>query len=300
MEGPVRFELPGGVGTVIGALPDMSPLDTARFVTERLPALPSTALDLGPRDVVGPEGGARPAPRRVTDDLRLAAFVASVVGRDEPLVVAVTGPITLAHRLLAGRRGVAAAADDGAAVVVAVALEVIAALGRTAPEAQVVLVLDEADMTHSMHPAFPFGPARIEATIGAVVEALAPHAMMGVKVDGRADFAMLLRTGISVLAAPVDARLETAAAEVARFLERGGFVAWGAVPTDEPLGESGERFWRRLDAVWRRLIEAGGDPWLLRERALITPAVGLGGVAPAQAERLVDLMEDVGRRLARR
>ena len=121
--------------------------------------------------------------------------------------------------------------------------------------------------------------------------------MVGVQVNGRADWAMLLRTGIGVLGAPVSARLDTAAAELARFLESGGFIAWGAVPVDEPLGSSSERLWKRLSAMWSELARLGLDPMLIREHSIITPAAGVGDFGVSQAERILRLTSDLSERV---
>ena len=157
--------------------------------------------------------------------------------------------------------------------------------------------LEEPGLANSMHPTFPLSPSEIEGLVAGVVEPLTTDAVMGVQVNGRADWALLLRTGIGVLGAPISARLETAAAELGRFLESGGFVAWGAVPVDEPLGSGVERLWRRLSALWAGLAQAGLDPLRLRERSIITPAAGLGGFGLSQAERVLRLTGELSERV---
>jgi len=161
------------------------------------------------------------------------------------------------------------------------------------------MVLDEPGLANSMHPTFPLDEDEVQELVGEVVHDLSPGAAVGVRVDGRADWSMLLRTGIAVLGAPVTAQLETAAAELARFLERGGVVAWGAVPTDEPLGTSADRLWRRLSALWCELVGEGIDPRLLRERSIITTAGELSSFGTSQAERAIALAQDLASRVFR-
>ena len=43
------------------------------------------------------------------------------------------------------------------------------------------------------------------------------------------------------------------AVPIARFLDGDGWVAWGAVPTDRPVGESADPHWRHLAEVWCEL-----------------------------------------------
>jgi hypothetical protein len=166
----------------------------------------------------------------------------------------------------------------------------------------VLLFLQEPVLANSMHPTFPLGPDEISDLVSDVVDEVErpdDDVVIGVQVEGRADWGVLLRTGIGALAAPITAHLETAAAEIDRFLRAGGIVAWGAVPVDEPLGQSADRLWKRLSDLWCELSSRGVDPLLLRERSIITPAAGLAGFGISQAERIVALAEDLATRVLR-
>ena len=98
-----------------------------------------------------------------------------------------------------------------------------------------------------------------------------------------------------------EAQLAAAAdeAQLADVLDRGGRIAWGAVPVDQPLGTSEELLWRRLSALWCELVGAGMDPLLLRSRSLISPVDGLGHFGHTQAERLLDLVDEISLRVRR-
>ena len=88
---------------------------------------------------------------------------------------------------------------------------------------------------------------------------------------------------------PVSESLANVAGYLVRFLEGGGRIAWGVVPTDGPILTSSERSWRRLSDVWCELVRRGCDPVLLRQRSLVTPQCGLGLHTPAVADRVVRL-----------
>jgi hypothetical protein len=66
-------------------------------------------------------------------------------------------------------------------------------------------------------------------------------------------------------------------------------MAWGAVPTDRPISDDAGLLCRQLVATWRALRADGCDADLIRQRALITPACGVAGHGPSQAERVLRL-----------
>jgi len=100
-----------------------------------------------------------------------------------------------------------------------------------------------------------------------------------------------------MLSIPVGPRLIDVAGYLSRFLEDGGYVAWGAVATDGPIATSSERAWRLLSQVWCELVNRGCDPVELRQRSLVTPACGLGLHSPQVADRVVRLTREISRRV---
>lgn len=285
---PFRVPLPAGLATAVGALPQLSAFDATRIVRDLIPSLPAgpsfTLIDLTGDDPSIQMRGVR-------------TFLEELRGRVEPIVLSLTGPVTVDLALISD--GVA---RDRAAAMARATVEdwgrrLVELSAQVLPGAPVLLFLEEPGLANSMHPTFPLSPDEIEELVTGVVEPLSSDAMVGVQVGGRADWSLLLRTGIGVLGAPITARLETAAAELGRFLESGGFVAWGAVPVDEPLGSGVERLWRRLSATWADLARAGLDPLLLRERSIITPAASLGSFGVSQAERVIQLAGELSERV---
>lgn len=281
---PLRFELPAGLATVFGALPTL--------VTDRIPKLPGAELII---DLDPVHNGTDADDETAFEPIR--TFLKSLRGRIEPIVLSLNGPVTVDLALLDAGFDRAEALAAAERIVLRRARRLIELAGRLAPNTPVMLFFSEPGLAHSMHPSFPLDASEIEGILTDVVEPMGADAMVGVTVDGRADWAMLLRTGILVLGAPVTARLETAATEIARFLDRGGFIAWGAVPTDEPLGLSTERLWRRLSALWCELVQLGNDPLLLRDRSIITSTTGLAGFGVSQAERVLGLAQDLADRV---
>ena len=88
------------------------------------------------------------------------------------------------------------------------------------------------------------------------------------------------------------------AAQLRDFIERGGVVAWGIVPTlDDPFRESGESLLRRLNGLWNHLFPKGQDRAPVLRQSMITPACGTGLLTVDQAERIYRLTAEVSHRV---
>jgi methionine synthase II (cobalamin-independent) len=230
----------------------------------------------------------------------LRAFLAVIAGRVAPYKLQITGPVTLGLALHAvGVPADRAFAVAGKAVGARVA-EVLAAARQAAPGATPLLFLDEPGLTAALEPGFPLG---VDDTLDLVSTALAAvevGAIAGLHCCGTADWPVVLQAGPQMLSLPVDAGATDHPGAFADFLERGGWLAWGAVPTDRPLGETAEILWRRLMVDWETLAEAGCEPTLLVEQAVITPACGLVGLDIAQAAHVLDLTGQLAQRVEAR
>jgi len=81
------------------------------------------------------------------------------------------------------------------------------------------------------------------------------------------------------------------AAHLREFLNRGGALAWGLVPTlnDRALDEDMNSLLKILDGEWAELLERGISRDILVSRCLFTPACGTGLLDPAIAERIYSL-----------
>jgi methionine synthase II (cobalamin-independent) len=320
------FPVATGTPTGIGSLPLVDPEEAARFVLDALPRLPAAPslptrrpsesmlaqAATGLRGVVVAEDGALsvtvddvdPADPFAEDTgvggpafASLQAFLRAVEGREGPLKLQLTGPVTLGRALQdQGVPADVAFATAGAAVR-ARGEALLAATRAAAPVAPLVVFLDEPGLTGSSHPRFPLDR---EQTVRLVAETLAVvevDAVSGVHCCGAADWSLITQAGPRVLSLPVTASLVSHADTLAGFLDRGGWIAWGAVPTDEPVGDTGDGLWRRLSDLWCALVRAGCDADQLRRQALVTPACGLADHGPTQAERSLRLASELGRRV---
>lgn len=320
------IDLPPGLATGIGSLPHLDPDDAVELVLRhhpRLPWMPTlparseresmlgqaadgvagvTVLDDGSlsvrHDALDPE--APLADPGFSSDAfgGLRALLSALDGCDGLLKVQLTGPVTFGIALtFAGVPQDLAFRVAGGAVRARIQA-LLALLEARLPAARPLVALDEPGL-HGLHEdGYPLG---VETALDLVSGALAQmdhRAVAGVHCCGIADWSLVLATGPQVLFAPVGVGLVSSAGSVAAFLDRGGWIAWGAVPTHAPIGEAPDLLWRRLGAEWCQLVQAGCDPIRLRTQAIMTPACGLATHGPTQAEQVLALTNELARRAA--
>ena len=86
---------------------------------------------------------------------------------------------------------------------------------------------------------------------------------------------------------------------LARYLERGGKLAWGLIPTsEEAWQETPESLLARFDEQAAELSKRGLDPVVLRQSIIWTPSCGTGALPVDLAEHIYGLLERVAARLA--
>ena len=323
--GADTLEFAPGTETSIGSLPHVDPREAVEFVLARqgrLPAAPSlpqrTPLESMiaqaawgiPGVLVGEDGSLDLALDRLDPEapladsdlsgepfLTLRTFLGAVHGRSEPVKLQLTGPVTLGLALHAAGADAERAFAVAGAAVRARAAGLLALAERLAPGTPLVVFLDEPGLTGLMHPEFPLDPeSAVDLTSGSLA-VLERGALTGLHCCGPTDWKLVMQAGPRILSSPLAFGLEHASESLGRFLERGGLIAWGAVPTDEPLGSNPGRLWRQLSASWCELVQGGCDPVLLRLQSLVTPACGLATHGVPQAEQVLSLTRQVASRV---
>jgi len=323
----MKLELPSGAATGIGSLPHLDSLAAARFSLEQFPSLPaipslprrSPAEGLVAQAVVGIGGVTvghygslavdvrridplEPVVTRLDDDAfgAFRAFVELATGTDvrRPVKWQFVGPLTLGLAL--ARAGVPT--NIAFDVAVRAVRAHLAALHRYVAEAlpasQQVVVIKEPCLPEMMDPSFPVPPdAAIDLLSGALAT-VERHAVVGVHCSqANVDWVSVIAAGPGLLALRVSPDLRQIAGYLMRFLEGGGWIAWGAVSTDGPLPSTAERPWRELSSLWGDLVGAGCDPLLLRRQALITPSGGLGQHSVPVVARVLRIVRELADRV---
>ena len=134
--------------------------------------------------------------------------------------------------------------------------------------------------------------------LGEVIEAIhKENGLAGVHCCGNTEWTILIDAGVDIIS--FDAYLfgDTIAyypVEVKSFLERGGILAWGIVPSsDKILGESPESLVGKLEERMDNLAGKGIGKDLIREKLLVTPSCGTGSLTPELAERVFSSLSEV-------
>lgn len=316
---------PGAI-TGVGSLPHRDAPAAAAFslaATPELPAVPSLprrspAENMIAQAVAGIEGvehgqyGSLSVDARRVDPLSpvatdldhdsyagLRAFVEEAAGRVGPVKWQFVGPISLGVTLQ--RAGVPAAVAFPVAMkaVREHVLSIHHHLATELPDCPQIIVLDEPAFPDVMDEGFPLPPdAAIDLLSGALA-LIEQHGIAGVHCCGEADWAGVIASGPGMLSLPATPSLVASAGYLWRFMEHGGRIIWGVVPTDGPIFAHPQRCWKDLMDVWDALLAVGGDRDLLISQALFSPHCGLGLHSESVAADVFTALDGVSERARR-
>ena len=296
--------LPLGASSSVGSLPHLDREEAVAFVLRHTPALPAipTLPRLEPLEqmipqaawgIVGvqvdPDGTISvPDPGRVDPSVPLGdpgldgapfatwrLFLDRLADHQGPVKLQLTGPLTLGLTLVQAGLTPPVAFDVAVRAVRQRARHLLDRAERVAPHAEWLVVFDEPGLVGGLRPELELSPDGVIDLLSGALAAVEGRARSGLHCCGPTDWRVVLQAGPDVISLPVGAGITPYAATLSAFLERGGWVAWGAVATNEPLGEQPSRSWRQLSSQWCELVQNGCDPVLLRRQALVTPACGL-------------------------
>jgi methionine synthase II (cobalamin-independent) len=316
--------LRAGMATGIGSLPHGDAAAATAFVLEHTPDLPSApqlsaarrAEGMLAQAAVGIPGvrvkrtGTLAVDRELFDPeavidtdldgdgwLGTRHFLDAVSGRRRPIKLQMTGPLTLGMALIKGGASAAGAFRVASRVVAAQGQALVTLARQRAPRASLVVFVDEPALSGATDGRSPLSTTETVDLVSGALASLGPGVVSGLHCCGMTDGRLALQAGPAILSVPIDERLVDDGTALASFLEGGGWIAWGAVPTDRPIGDDPDVLWRRMADLWCELARAGCDPALLRRQAIITPACGLAGHGLTQAAWVFRLCRQIGQRV---
>ena len=129
-------------------------------------------------------------------------------------------------------------------------------------------------------------------------------ALSAIHCCGKSDWSVLIDSGVDII--NLDAfffskSLAPYSEKVKKFLENGGYIAWGFVPTLDAaalekitLDELVNMYKEAVDA----LVEKGISRSLIIERSLFTPSCGAGSLTMELADKAMSLVNDLSKELS--
>jgi hypothetical protein len=119
----------------------------------------------------------------------------------------------------------------------------------------------------------------------------------GIHCCGRADWPLVLESGVDVFnfdAYDLWDTLSIYPEEMKAFIDRGGFIAWGIVPTTEAIKDATfDILKEKLDNGLNSLEKIGIPKDRLRQQSLITPSCGTGSLSIEDALKAFSLLKDL-------
>lgn len=135
-----------------------------------------------------------------------------------------------------------------------------------------------------------------------VIEAIQQEgALAGAHCCGNTEWTILIEAGVDIISFDAYGFGKTISyypEKVKEFLEKGGVIAWGIIPTSEKINqENPESLIGKLKNELENLINKGIDKKLLWEKCLVTPSCGTGSLSVALSEKVFDQLSEVSKRL---
>ena len=123
----------------------------------------------------------------------------------------------------------------------------------------------------------------------------------GIHCCGNADWPMLFNTRIDIVNFDAFGYMDKVLlypADIKKFYDRGGSLAWGIVPTGAFTGtETADGLVSDLEAGMKRLEKEGSERKTMLRQCLITPSCGMGSLSPQQAEAILKLLKEVSEKM---
>jgi methionine synthase II (cobalamin-independent) len=137
----------------------------------------------------------------------------------------------------------------------------------------------------------------ITAIDGCVTAIHKEGALAGLHCCGNTDWSLVLSTGVDVVnfdAFEFFQGLSLYPTELRSFLERGGTLSWGIVPSSgAPENLDAQVLLSKLKDRIEQLVAKGIDRRLLYRQALLTPSCGLGTQSVDRSDRVLDVLVEL-------
>lgn len=146
--------------------------------------------------------------------------------------------------------------------------------------------------------------ADVVSYISEVVQAIHKEsALAGAHCCGNTEWPILIDAGVDIISFDAYGFGETIGyypEQVKKFLESGGALAWGIIPTSEKiLQETPGSLIKKLEDMVKNLAGKGIDENLIWEKCLLTPSCGTGSLSEELSEKVFFYLSEVSGHLRR-
>ncbi|OQZ01013.1 MAG: hypothetical protein B6D35_04175 [Candidatus Brocadia sp. UTAMX2] len=162
----------------------------------------------------------------------------------------------------------------------------------------VIIFADEPYLTSFGSAFMNISRERAIRALNEVYETIQSHGgLTGTHCCGNTDWAMLMDSKVDIISFDAYEFMDKYLMfwrEIQAFLDRGGYMAWGIVPTSHKINTTSlNDLVKRLEEGIQFLVRKGISRTLIQERSIITPSCGTGTLTIEEAERVMMLTHAV-------
>jgi methionine synthase II (cobalamin-independent) len=163
---------------------------------------------------------------------------------------------------------------------------------------RVIIFLDEPYLQSIGSAAVALRPEEVAEKLDEVFEAIiGAGAVPGIHICGNSDWGLISKTKTQIInfdAYEFGSSISLYPKEISEFIERGGVIAWGVVPTSMKVEEeTRDTLIAKFNEGIQSLEKHGITRDRLLEQAMITPSCGVGSLPLGTAERAISLTAEV-------
>ncbi|MDZ7666275.1 MAG: hypothetical protein U5K27_13305 [Desulfotignum sp.] len=149
--------------------------------------------------------------------------------------------------------------------------------------------------------------ADVQACIDEIVQEIhAENGLAGVHVCANTEWDLLLDTSIDIISFDAFSYFDKFILyprTIKKFLDRGGILAWGIVPTGDAdliAQQTSDGLTEKLAGQIRQVTELGIPEKTVMAQSFVTPSCGTGSLDPASATRVLELTKRVSEKIRAR
>ena len=167
---------------------------------------------------------------------------------------------------------------------------------KAVPEAETLIFFDEPFLSAYGSLGMNIGKGDVIECIDSCISSL--QGLTGIHVCGNTDWSVIMETKVNVIhfdAYRFFPNVLLHVKELKTFLQRGGMLAWGIVPSEEEFIEKEEisSLVRAFEEMLRLLANEGIPEDVIVENSFLSPSCGLGSLSEDLAEKALRLTQEM-------